>query len=79
MNEIVKSSGEFFKKVTELLKKARNTAVYVVNQTMVTTYFELGKIIVQEEQNGKERAEYGKQILKDLSKKLAKEFGKGFS
>ena len=79
MNEITKSSSEFFEKVTELLKKARNTAVYAVNQTMVTTYFELGKIIVQEEQNGKERADYGKQILKDLSKKLAKEFGKGFS
>lgn len=79
MMKLVKPSGEFFIKVSELLKKARNIAVYTVNQTMVTTYFELGKIIVEEEQNGKERAEYGKQIIKDLSRKLAKEFGKGFS
>jgi predicted nuclease of restriction endonuclease-like (RecB) superfamily len=46
---------------------------------MVETYFEIGKLIVEEEQNGKERAEYGKQILKELSNKLTKEFGKGFS
>lgn len=46
---------------------------------MVHTYFEIGKIIVEEEQEGKDRAEYGKQILSGLSKALTKEFGKGFS
>jgi predicted nuclease of restriction endonuclease-like (RecB) superfamily len=46
---------------------------------MVYTYFEIGRMIVEEEQNGKERAEYGKQILKELSKRLNAEFGKGFS
>ena len=46
---------------------------------MVYTYFEIGKVIVEEEQKGKSRAEYGKQILKGLSEKLTKEFGKGFS
>lgn len=46
---------------------------------MTITYFEIGKIIVEEEQNGKDRAEYGKQLLKNLSKQLTKEFGKGFS
>ena len=50
-----------------------------VNQTMVLTYFEIGRMIVEEEQDGKERAGYGKQILKELSKVLSKEFGKGFS
>lgn len=79
MIEISKSSGDFLKKITDLLKKARNTTVRAVNQTMVYTYFEIGKIIVQEEQNGKERAEYGKKILRELSQKLIKEFGKGFS
>lgn len=46
---------------------------------MVYTYFEIGRMIVEEEQNGNERAEYGKQILKGLSEQLTKEFGKGFS
>lgn len=46
---------------------------------MVYTYFEIGRMIVEEEQNGKERAEYGKQLLKGLSDKLKTEFGKGFS
>ena len=46
---------------------------------MVSTYFEIGKTIVDEEQNGAERAEYGKQLISGLSKRLSKEFGKGFS
>ncbi|TDP01362.1 putative nuclease of restriction endonuclease-like (RecB) superfamily [Flavobacterium sp. 245] len=46
---------------------------------MTVTYFEIGRIIVEEEQNGKNRAEYGKQLLKELSKQLTREFGKGFS
>jgi len=44
---------------------------------MVYTYLEIGQMIVEEEQNGKERAEYGKQILKELSNRLSAEFGKG--
>ncbi len=46
---------------------------------MVITYFEIGRMIVEEEQNGKERAEYGKKIIEELSKRLNTEFGKGFS
>ena len=46
---------------------------------MVYTYLEIGRMIVEEEQSGKERAEYGKQILKELSNRLSIEFGKGFS
>ena len=46
---------------------------------MVYTYFEIGRIIFENEQKGKERAEYGKETLKELSAKLNKEFGKGFS
>ena len=46
---------------------------------MVYTYYEIGRMIVEDEQKGKERAEYGKQVLKELSKKLTIEFGKGFS
>jgi predicted nuclease of restriction endonuclease-like (RecB) superfamily len=68
-----------FQKVVELLQNARQQVLRTVNSTMTFTYFEIGKMIVEEEQNGKERAEYGKQILKGLSQQLTNEFGKGFS
>lgn len=70
---------DFYNKVANLLKDARRSVVQTVNKAMVYTYFEIGRMIVEEEQNGKERAEYGKQILKELSKRLNAEFGKGFS
>lgn len=68
-----------FQQVVELLQNARQQVLRTVNSTMVYTYFEIGRIIVEEEQSGKDRAEYGKQILKGLSKQLTNEFGKGFS
>jgi len=79
MSQVLKNSEDFFEKITDLLKNARKKTVYSINQTMVYTYFEIGKIIIEEEQKGRKRAEYGKQIIKELSQKLIKEFGKGFS
>lgn len=72
-------SKNWIGRVVELLANARQSVVRTVNQTMVYTYFEIGRIIVEQEQNGMERADYGKQILKELSKRLTQEFGKGFS
>lgn len=68
-----------FSQVVELLQNARQQVFRAVNSTMVYTYYEIGRIIVEEEQNGKGRAEYGKQLLKGLSEQLINEFGKGFS
>ncbi|WP_318640583.1 DUF1016 N-terminal domain-containing protein [Flavobacterium ardleyense] len=65
--------------VVDLLQQARQQVLRTVNSTMVLTYFEIGRIIVEEEQEGKERAEYGKHLLKGLSEQLNSEFGKGFS
>lgn len=73
------SSNNLLKKISNLLNEARKQVVQTVNHTMVLTYFEIGRIIVNEEQSGKERADYGKQLIFDLSKKLVEEFGKGFS
>jgi predicted nuclease of restriction endonuclease-like (RecB) superfamily len=73
------SNTKFLAQIIDLLQSARNEVVRTVNQTMVTTYFEIGGMIIEEEQNGKERADYGKKILKELSISLTKEFGKGFS
>lgn len=66
-------------KISQLLELARNRVAVTVNQTMVLTYFEIGRTIVEEEQKGKNRAEYGKKLLKDLSIHLTEKFGRGFS
>ncbi len=79
MTEIKHNPENLFNKVAELLKHARSTVVQTVNKTMVQTYFEIGKMIVEEEQKGKERAEYGQQLINELSLRLLNEFGKGFS
>lgn len=80
MNKINKNTKtDFFNRVSDLLKRARESVVQTVNKTMVYTYYEIGKIIVEEEQAGSKRAEYGKQLLQELSKRLTSEFGKGFS
>ena len=80
MTKIEKNiNADFYNKVIQLLNVARKSVVQAVNKTMVYTYFEIGRIIVKEEQKGKTRAEYGKKILKELSEKLSKEFGRGFS
>ncbi|QQS31109.1 MAG: hypothetical protein IPM47_09405 [Sphingobacteriales bacterium] len=70
---------ELYAKIAGLLQTARQNVVRALNQTMVYIYYEIGRMIVEDEQQGKERADYGKQILKELSKRLAVEFGKGFS
>lgn len=66
-------------RVSNLLLDARKKVLQTVNHTMVVTYFEIGRMIIEEEQNGKERAAYGKQLITELSKKLTFNFGKGFS
>ncbi|MBK9271422.1 MAG: DUF1016 family protein [Saprospiraceae bacterium] len=70
---------KFYKQIVDLLLSARNNVVRAVNHTMVYTYYEIGRMIVEEEQNGKERAVYGKELLKGLSAALNQEFGKGYS
>jgi len=68
-----------YTKVIELLNQARQNVAQTINNTMATAYFEIGRMIVEEEQRGKAKAEYGKQILIELAEKLTSEFGRGFS
>jgi len=75
----ISKNNDLYVKIAELLQIAKQTVVRSVNQTMVCTYFEIGRMIVEDEQDGKHRAAYGKQVLKELSSRLASEFGKGFS
>jgi len=70
---------EFLQQISKLLINARKNAKTAVNLSMVYAYFEIGKRIVEEEQNGENRAEYGKRLLQSLSDHLTVTFGKGFS
>ncbi|KIM12983.1 MAG: hypothetical protein KU38_02775 [Sulfurovum sp. FS08-3] len=71
--------NNFYQDIKELLQSARNKVYQTINTTMTQTYYEIGKRIVEEEQGGETRAEYGTALLKSLSIELCKEFGKGFS
>ncbi len=77
--ELSKSNNQLFGKILDLLNESRKFVVTSINQSIVLTYFEVGRLIVEDEQKGKERAKYGKAVLKELSQKLTKEFGKGYS
>lgn len=72
-------SNNYINEIKKILKNARQKAYTAVNSAMVEAYWKIGRRIVEEEQNGKERAEYGKEILQNLSKELTEEFGKGYS
>lgn len=74
-----KPTPSFIEDIKELVAQGRRQAYAAVNQAMVSTYWQIGKRIVEEEQQGQTRAEYGKQLLKELSAALTEEFGKGFS
>ncbi len=65
--------------IRSLILHSRQRVLQQVNQTMVVTYYEIGKMIVEHEQKGEERAKYADRTLKELSLKLSQEFGKGFS
>ena len=72
-------SNNYINEIKKILKNARQKAYTAINSAIVEAYWEIGRRIVEEEQRGKERAEYGKEIVKNLSKELTEEFGKGFS
>jgi hypothetical protein len=65
--------------IAELLQQARKHVIHTINSTIVQTYRNIGKYIVEYEQGGADRAEYGSELLKHLSADLTQEFGKGFS
>jgi len=67
-----------FERVKSILSEARARAWKAVNSAMVVSYWEIGHIIIDEEQKGKSRAEYGKKIISGLAQRLSAEFGKGF-
>lgn len=77
MSEIMKT--DLAERIERLITEARKRTVAAVNTAMVYTYYEIGRMIVEDEQQGEQRAEYGKAVIKELAEKLTKKFGKGFS
>ena len=71
-------SMQLLHNIRDVLTHARQHLQYAVNQTMVQAYWQVGRLIVEEEQQGQQRAGYGKQQLEQLSNQLQKEFGRGF-
>ncbi len=61
-----------------ILSEARTRAYRAINMAMVAAYWEIGRVIVEEEQQGQDRAEYGQALIGELSSRLQADFGKGF-
>ena len=80
MNNLVNNlHADVYANIKTLMENARTDVAKQVNNILVKTYWEIGRIIVEDEQGHSDRAGYGKTLLKDLSKMLTKEFGRGFS
>ncbi len=77
--DLIDGYDQFFGGVNELLEESRRLAARSVNAIMTATYWDLGRHIVEKEQGGEERAEYGAKLLQRLSQDLTTRFGKGFS
>jgi hypothetical protein len=70
--------GRLLADTSGLLEQARRTVVRSVNAVLAATYWQIGRRIVEHEQGGKQRAEYGRELLVRLGNDLAKEYGRGF-
>ena len=75
----IPTTEKLYAEIANLIQSARYAVASQVNTTLLVTYWNVGKLIVEDEQNNQQRAEYGKQVIKELSKRLTKDFGKGFS
>ena len=75
---MVEIEDSIYKEIKSILEQARNKVYKVANSTMVEAYWNIGRVIV-EKQGGNNKAEYGAALIKNLSKKMTKEFGKGFT
>jgi len=79
MKKINKTEYQFYSEIGDLIKQARTNAYRTVNTIMVKTYWQIGKRIVEQEQRGKNRADYGDYLITNLSRYLIDVLGKGFS
>ena len=72
------SNAQLFAQISDIIEQSRLAVKHTVNTVMVQSYWQIGRLIVEFEQNGNARAEYGKAQLQTLSVQLTEKFGKGF-
>ena len=77
-NNIELADSNIYQSIKELIQVSRQRVYRMANSVLLETYWQIGKIIVEDEQQGKAKAEYGKATLKTLATQLTEEFGKGF-
>jgi len=70
---------QLFNRISSIIEEAKHKIAYSIDNTMVQSYWRIGKEIIEEEQRGQFRAEYGKSVIDNLAKRLTKKYGKGFS
>ena len=76
--KILPTSSYLYNDIRNILVEARNKTYRAINSVMVTAYWNIGRLIVENEQSGNRKAAYGQKVLENLSEKLSQEFGKGF-
>ena len=76
---MLEENNKMLEQIKEIIINSRRKVAYAVNDTMLEAYWNVGRIIVENEQRGNLKAEYGKRLIKDLSKELRKVLGNGFS
>ena len=79
MSELTPPKPDLYQSIREILVTARGQVQRTVNETMVQAYWHIGRLIVEHEQGGEIRAEYGKQVLQTVAERLSTEFGQGLS
>lgn len=79
ISNISDNINKLYNTITQIIEEARKTIYRTANFTMVQAYWNIGRAIVEEEQNGKERAEYGQEVITQLALKLTQKHGRGFT
>lgn len=79
MKEVLQTQNSFYNDIKSILQTARDNAYKSVNFIMVEAYWNIGKKIVEVEQNGETKAKYGSNLISELSKELTVDFGSGFT
>jgi hypothetical protein len=77
-NKLDKTADAAYRSIAEILEEARQTSHRAVNSAMVQAYWQIGRVIVEEEQRGRKRADYGKSLIAELARRLTENYGKGF-
>ncbi|MGY4676045.1 PDDEXK nuclease domain-containing protein [Ursidibacter arcticus] len=78
MNDLQPEQNQLIGNIVKIIQQVRSQVRQTVNSAMVQSYWQIGRLLVEDEQQGKERAEYGKYLLKEISQSLTEMFGKGF-